>query len=91
VISGIGAAKAAIVAKNEDDRREWLANQGFAKGMVTKIITAVENEEGHTAQSVWDMVQGITAVARSIPHQDERLDLERKAGKLLAKAAQRAA
>lgn len=90
VVGGINAAKAAIVAKNEDERREWLANQGFAKGMVTKIITAVENEEGHTAQSVWDMVQGITAVARSIPHQDERLDLERKAGKLLAKAAKAA-
>lgn len=87
IVQGITAAKSALVATNEDERVEWLAKQGFAKGMVTKIIETVEREEGHTARSVWDMVQGITAVARTIPHQDERLELERKAGKLLAKAA----
>jgi hypothetical protein len=36
---------------------------------------------------VWDFVQGITAVARDIQHQDARVDMELKASKLLAKVA----
>ena len=43
--------------------------------------------EGHPARSVWDMVQGITAVARGKGHQDERLAMERRAGQLLDKVA----
>lgn len=91
VVAGITAAKNLIVAKSDDERREWLADKGFSKTNITRIIETVEREEGHTAQSVWDMVQGITAVARNIDHQDDRIDMERKAGKLLAKAAKVAA
>jgi hypothetical protein len=36
---------------------------------------------------VWDFVQGITAAARSVTHQDDRVALERRAGKLLDKVA----
>lgn len=90
-IAGIQAAKAAIVAKTDDDRAEFLARQKFNAAQVTKILAAVENEEGTKAESVWDFVQGITAVARTIPFADARVDLERKAGALLTKAAKRAA
>lgn len=40
-------------------------------------------EEGHKARSIWDVAQGMTAVARDSKHNDARLDLERDAGKLL--------
>jgi hypothetical protein len=38
-------------------------------------------------ESVFDFVQGITAVARDKPHQDARLDMEAKAKKLMDRAA----
>ena len=40
-------------------------------------------EEGRPPESIFDFVQGITAVARDKPHQDARLDMEAKAKKLL--------
>ena len=40
-------------------------------------------EEGRKPESVFDFVQGITAVARDKPYQDARLELEAKAKKLL--------
>lgn len=49
--------------------------------------TIVLAEEGHKPESVFDFVQGVTAVARDKPHQDARLDLEARAKKLLDRAA----
>jgi hypothetical protein len=44
----------------------------------------VLQEEGHPPASIFDFVQGITALARERPHQDGRLELEAKGAKLLA-------
>jgi len=44
-------------------------------------------EEGRKPESVFDFVQGITAIARHKNHQDARLDLEARAKKLLDRAA----
>ena len=44
-------------------------------------------EEQKPIRNVWDAAQGITAIARDIPHQDARVNLERKAGALLDKVA----
>jgi hypothetical protein len=46
----------------------------------------VLHEEGRPPESVFDFAQGITALARSKPHQDARLELEGKAAKLMASA-----
>ena len=43
-------------------------------------------EEDDKPRSVWDFVQGVTAVARNIKHTDDRLDMEKIAGKLMDKA-----
>jgi hypothetical protein len=83
LIAGVNAAKAATVARDDEQRREFLSRRGFTGTQCTSIIDTVLEEEGHAAESVWDFVQGITAVARKEGRQDERLDLERKAGKLL--------
>jgi len=82
-IRSIASARAAIVAKTDDDRQDFLRKRGFAKGETTKIIETVLKEEGHPPQSVYDFIQGITAVARTKAHQDARLDMEAKAKKLL--------
>jgi hypothetical protein len=50
------------------------------------VIASVLHEEGHPPVSVFDFVQGITALARSKPHQDARLELEGKAKHLLGRA-----
>ena len=86
-INGIKAARAQIVARTDEDRTDFLRKRGFGKAETAKIIEAVLVEEGRAPTSVFDFVQGITAVARDKPHQDARLDLEARAKKLLDRAA----
>lgn len=85
-VNGIKAARAKIVARSDEDRSEFLRKRGFSKTETTKIIETVLAEEGRKPESVFDFVQGITAVARDKPHQDARLDLEARAKKLLDRA-----
>ena len=86
-VNGIKAARERIVAKTDEDRSDFLRRRGFSKGETAKIIETVLAEEGHPPVSIFDFVQGITAVARDKPHQDARLDMEAKAKKLLDRAA----
>ena len=85
-LDGIKAARDRIVARTDDDRTDFLRKQGFSKGETEKIIQTVLSEEGRPPASIFDFVQGITAVARDKPHQDTRLDMEGKAKKLLDRA-----
>ena len=85
-IDGITAARSKIVARKDEDRETFLRKEGFSKAETGKIIATVLAEEGHPPASVYDFVQGITAVARSRPHQDGRLELESRARKLLERA-----
>jgi hypothetical protein len=86
-INGVKAARERIVARNDDDRTEFLRKRGFSKAETAKIIDTVLTEEGRKPESVFDFVQGITAIARNKPHQDARLDLEARAKKLFERAA----
>ena len=86
-INGIKSAREKIVARNDDDRNEFLRKRGFSKPETAAIIETVLAEEGRPPQSVFDFVQGVTAVARGKAHQDARLDMEGRAKKLLGLAA----
>jgi hypothetical protein len=86
-IAGVRAARERIVARKDEDREDFLRKRGFSKSDTAKIIGSVLNEEGHPPASVFDFVQGITAIARTKPHQDARLELEGKAKILLERAA----
>jgi hypothetical protein len=86
-VNGIKAARAQIVARTDEDRTDFLRKRGFGKAETAKILERVLNEEGRKPESVFDFVQGITAVARDKTHQDARLDLEGRAKKLLERAA----
>ena len=86
-VAGIKAARETIVARRDEDRESFLRKRGLSKPETEKIIASVLDEEGHPPESVFDFVQGITAVARDKPHQDARLDMEAKAKKLLDRAA----
>ena len=86
-INGIKAARERIVATNDDERQDFLRKQGFSKAETGKVIDTVLKEEGRKPSSIFDFVQGITAVAREKTHQDARLDLEGRAKKLLDKVS----
>ncbi|WP_024277776.1 hypothetical protein [Xanthobacter sp. 126] len=85
-INGIRAARERIAARTDEDRTEFLRRKGFSKAETQKVIDTVLAEEGRKPESIFDFVQGITAVARDKPHQDARLDLEARAKKLLDRA-----
>ena len=86
-VNGIKAAREKIVARTDEDRSDFLRNRGFSRAETAKIIDTVLAEEGRKPESIFDFVQGITALARDKPHQDARLDLEGRAKKLLDRAA----
>ncbi|WP_454798408.1 DUF932 domain-containing protein [Novosphingobium lindaniclasticum] len=86
-IEGIRTARERIVARNDEDRISFLRGRGFSKGDTGRIIATVLDEEGHPPSSLYDFVQGITATARSKVHQDDRLELEGKARRLLERAS----
>lgn len=82
-IDGVQTARARIVARSDEDREGFLRKRGFSKSEASKVIEAVLVEEGRPPESIFDFVNGITAVARSKSQQDSRLDLEGKARTLL--------
>jgi hypothetical protein len=82
-IAGIKSARQTIVARNDDDRRDFLKNLGFSKTDGSGVIQAVLEEEGRAPESIFDFVQGITALARRRDNQDARVDLEQRAKRLL--------
>jgi hypothetical protein len=86
-LNGVKAARARIVARNDEERGDFLRARGFSKTDAAKIIDAILAEEGRPPESIFDFVQGITAIARSKPHQDARLDMEGRAKKLMDRAA----
>ncbi|MBO9460686.1 DUF932 domain-containing protein [Labrenzia sp. R5_0] len=85
-VEGIRAARERIVARSDDDRTDFLRKRGFSKAETARIVETVLAEESRPPESVFDFVQGITALARSKPQQDARLDMEGKAKKLLERA-----
>jgi hypothetical protein len=86
-IAGVGAACERIVARNDEERGEFLRKRGFGKAETARIIDTVFAEEGRSPESVFDFVQGITAVARGKSQLDARLDLETRAKRVFELAA----
>jgi len=85
--AGIRAARERVVARTDEDRQAFLKARGFGKGDAARIIDTVLREEDKAPESVFDFMQGITAVARAKEHQDARLEMELKAKRLLDRAA----
>ena len=85
-IEGVHASREKIVARTEEDRTAFLRRRGFGKAETAKIVGTVLAEEGRPPESVFDFVQGITAVARTKPQQDARLAMEARAKTLMEAA-----
>jgi len=87
-LAGVQAAQSAKIARDDDDRLDFLTKRAGLSGRMAKAAMARHIiEEGKPVASVWDAAQAITAIARDIPHQDQRVMIERKAGALLDKVA----
>lgn len=82
--AGILRAKGILLPKREELITSKFANN-FTRGEMIDSIDAAEREEGK-CENLWELVQGMTAAARSSKWLDSRVDLERRAGKLLASA-----
>ncbi|MDF1565301.1 MAG: DUF932 domain-containing protein [Deltaproteobacteria bacterium] len=66
-----------------EDILRWVRERtGIAKGIIEDGWKQAQTEEGKV-DTAWDMVQGITAAARSIPHTDSRIAVEQAATKLI--------
>lgn len=74
--------KAAQEARVDDDLDAFLAKR-FTKAESSSIQQAHIREEGRPIETVWDAVTAVTAAAKSIPHQDARVAMEREGGKIL--------
>ena len=72
------------------DRAKVLARFTQARGLrftgseISNALDSATREEGQ-CETVWDLVQGFTAYARGFDYIDARVDLEKRAGDLLAK------
>ena len=85
-IEGVQAAKDARIAKDDEERLDFLTKRAGLSGRMAKAASARHfKEEGRPVETVWDAAQAITAIARDVPHQDARIQVERKAGALLDK------
>lgn len=82
ITHAIEAARAARI----DNVADFLAKR-FTRGQAQAISLAHLADEGRPIETLWDAATGITAYARSIPHQDARVAVEREAGRVLDLAA----
>ncbi len=68
--------------KISDDLDSFLMNR-FSKSQSTAIKAAHEREEGRPIESLWDATTAVTAYAKTITYQDDRVVMEWAGGKLL--------
>jgi hypothetical protein len=86
VEAGLERAARKFVAAKDEEVLGWLRAHDFSKKEGEAVMEMARAEEGG-ARTVWQLVQGGTALARSIPHTDERVTLERRVSRLLKTAA----
>jgi len=74
--------------KLDTDVSDFLTKHFGSETTATKIQLAFTTDEGlRPMETLWDVVTGATAYARSLEYADSRVVIERQAGKLLAMAA----
>jgi hypothetical protein len=67
----------------DDDLTKFLKERKFTMSQIRGAEEAHMREESRPIETLWDAVTGVTAYAKSIKNQDDRVSVERSAGKLL--------
>jgi hypothetical protein len=70
-------------AKKLDTDLDVFLAKRFSGSQITAIKGAHEREEGRPIETLWDVTTGITAFAKTITFQDQRVAVERIGGKIL--------
>lgn len=94
LLDGVHAAQAAILPREAGKPAPTIENvleftakaAKFTRTEAREAIDYALREEGQCV-TAWDLVQGFTASAREIQFVDARIDLERRAGKVLSLVA----
>lgn len=82
--AGLITAQQTVIARNDEQRLTYLEQLlELGPAMSRHILKTIEAEEGHEMTTVFDCMQGLTAVARSIQNQDRRVEWEEKASGLM--------
>lgn len=82
IVDGIKKAQLARI----DNVDEFLATR-FGKRLVAPLKMVHTVEENRPIETIWDATTAVTAYAKGITWQDDRVELERKGGELLKLAA----
>ena len=80
--SAIKAAIEKLLPADADELAELAGKFGITRGELKEAKTCAVREEGDF-RTYWHLVQGLTAYARGFEYVDARIDLERRAGKIL--------
>jgi hypothetical protein len=79
-------AKELMLPKPITEHINYFRHRGFAAHETQAARIRADREEGGH-ETLWQMINGFTAVARDIKHADSKILLEQKAGKLLEQLA----
>lgn len=88
LVAGIRAAQQKDIPSEEktpESVAQWLRTRGFTQAEAKGAVESAQAEEGQV-RTLWDVVNGVTAYARSVPFADERVNLELRAGQLMEAA-----
>ena len=69
-----------------DNVDEFLRKR-FSSSVTERVKQAHLEDEGRPIETIWDATTGVTAYARTIKYQDERVAVEREGGRILDMAA----
>ena len=82
----IRKAQQFLLPEPKEEQVTWLRERKFTASEAANTIEMARVEEGDS-RTLWQVVQGATAVARSMPYAEDGADLSRRATKLLTLAA----
>ena len=80
------AVEAARSKRIEPDKVDEFLRKRFTRAQAIGIKAAHLADEDRPIETLWDVTVGATAYARGIKYQDDRVDIERIAGKVMASA-----
>jgi hypothetical protein len=80
--TAIRKAKQLELPSAPDEFTAWFVKRGIDRNEVRRAVEMADAEEGQH-HTLWDMYNGLTALARTKAHVDSKVDLETRAGKLM--------
>lgn len=76
LIAGVKAAKEAVLASNDEEALDFLRKRQFSGTRAKSILEQGLKEEQRPVRTAWDFAQAITANARTLINNDDRLQQE---------------